>query len=987
MRTTWLFPWIALALVALVAPVPAADGPLAPEASLARFKTPPDLAIDLVLSEPEITQPVFLDFDERGRLWVVEYRQYPAPAGLTLLSKDSFWRAVYDKVPPPPPAGLRGLDRITIHEDTDGDGRPDRHKTFVDGLNIATACARGRGGVFVLNPPYLLFYADRDNDDRPDGDPEVLLEGFGLEDTHSVVNSLRWGPDGWLYAAQGSTVTGRVRRFGSAEEPVHSLGQLIWRYHPETRRYEVFAEGGGNAFGVEIDRKGRIYSGHNGGDTRGFHYVQGGYYRKGFDKHGPLSNPYAFGYFDAMKHAKSARFTHNFVIEEGDNLPPAYRGKLFGIDPLQSHVVLSDVIGDGSTFRTADIGFPVTTDDRWFRPVDIKAGPDGALVVADWYDGQITHTRNYQGQMDRSNGRVYRLRAAGAKPVAPFDLSRKTTDELVDLLRHPNRWHRQVALRLLGDRRDASARPRLRAMAEGGTGQDALEALWGLHLSGGFDDEAAARLLGHADPFVRLWTIRLLGDERRASPTIAEALGRLARDEPAVEVRVQLAATARRLPATDGLPIVGSLIARDEDASDPFQPLLIWWAIEAKADSDREAVLGLFRGPETWSRPIARDAIVGRLMRRLAATGTRKDLLACVDLLRLAPGPDDVRRLMIGFEAAFAGRAVAGLPPELARAMASLPGGSILLGLREGDPKAVDAALAILDDDRADAARRLRCVQVLGEVDRPRAVPALTRLATRSADPTLRGSALVALRRYADPAIGDAVAATLGDLTPDLRAEALELLATRPAWALRLARAVDSGRVDPKSLPPDIVQRLLRHRDPDLIALMKAHFADVRPSTPAELQAEIDRVAAVLRAGPADPRAGEKLFVERCSGCHSLFGKGGRVGPDLTSYRRDDLDAMLLHVVNPSAEIREGYAGVDVSTADGRSLSGVLIDQDPRSITLRGGDGRDVVIPRDLVEEMAAARKSPMPEGLLGNLADDRLRDLFAYLRSSQPPK
>ena len=159
--------------------------------------------------------------------------------------------------------------------------------------------AQGRGGVWVLNPPYLLFYPDRNNDDVPDGDPEVHLQGFGLEDTHSVVNSLRWGPDGWLYAAQGSTVTGHVTRPGldAGKEPVHSMGQLIWRYHPETRRYEVFAEGGGNAFGVEIDAKGRIYSGHNGGDTRGFHYVQGGYYQKGFNKHGPLSNPYAFGYF------------------------------------------------------------------------------------------------------------------------------------------------------------------------------------------------------------------------------------------------------------------------------------------------------------------------------------------------------------------------------------------------------------------------------------------------------------------------------------------------------------------------------------------------------------------------------------------------------------------------------------------------------------------------------------------------------------------
>ena len=267
----------------------------------------------------------------------------PFPAGLKMVSHDGVWRAVYDKVPPPPPHHFRGKDKITIHEDTDGDGVFDRHKTFLDGLNIATAVARGRGGVWVLNPPYLLFYPDRDNDDVPDGDPEVHLQGFGLEDTHSVVNSLLWGPDGWLYAAQGSTVTGHVTRPGleRGKEPVHSMGQLIWRYHPETRRYEVFAEGGGNAFGVEIDAKGRIYSGHNGGDTRGFHYVQGGYYQKGFNKHGPLSNPYAFGYFPAMKHNRVPRFTHTFVIYEADALPERYRGLLFGVAPLLNHVVMS----------------------------------------------------------------------------------------------------------------------------------------------------------------------------------------------------------------------------------------------------------------------------------------------------------------------------------------------------------------------------------------------------------------------------------------------------------------------------------------------------------------------------------------------------------------------------------------------------------------------------------------------------------------------
>src|SRR5439155_378287 len=184
----------------------------------------------------------------------------------------------------------------------------------------------GRGGVWVMNPPYLLFYPDKNQDDVPDGDPEVRLAGFGLEDTHSVANSLRWGPDGWLYGCQGSTVTGNIFVFGPDgkpinAKPVYSQGQNIWRYHPDQRRYEIFAEGGGNAFGLEIDAQGRIFSGHNGGNTRGFHYVQGGYFQKSFGKHGDLSNPFVFGYFEAMASAPLQRFTHTFVIYGGGALP------------------------------------------------------------------------------------------------------------------------------------------------------------------------------------------------------------------------------------------------------------------------------------------------------------------------------------------------------------------------------------------------------------------------------------------------------------------------------------------------------------------------------------------------------------------------------------------------------------------------------------------------------------------------------------------
>ena len=355
--------------------------PVPPEVAVKRFTVADDLALDLVLSEPEIAQPLQMSFDERGRLWLVEYRQYPEPAGLAPVSRDKYLRTVYDAVPAPPPHGTPGRDRITIHEDTDRDGTYDRHTTFVDGLNMATAAAVGDGGVWVLNPPYLLFYPDPDGDDVPDGDPVVHLEGFGLEDSHSLCNSLTWGPDGWLYGAQGSTVTGHVRRPGEPDDAtVHSMGQLIWRYHPETHRYEVFAEGGGNTFGLEIDAKGRIYSGHNGGDTRGFHYVQGGYYLKGFTKHGALSNPYAFGYFPSMAHHSVPRFSHAFLIYEGTALPADYKGQLFGVEPLQGQVVLSEVTPDGSTFATRDLDRPVATDDPWFRPVAIALGPAGRAL-------------------------------------------------------------------------------------------------------------------------------------------------------------------------------------------------------------------------------------------------------------------------------------------------------------------------------------------------------------------------------------------------------------------------------------------------------------------------------------------------------------------------------------------------------------------------------------------------------------------------------
>ncbi|MEW6302929.1 MAG: PVC-type heme-binding CxxCH protein [Verrucomicrobiota bacterium] len=951
--------------------------PLTPEETIKHFKVADGLVMEVVGAEPIIRQPLNLHFDERGRMWVVQYLQYPFPAGLKIIKYDQYIRAVFDKVPPPPPNHFKGADKISIHEDTDGDGFFDQHKEFLSDLNICSSVTTGRGGVWVLNPPYLLFYPDQNRDDIPDGPPVVHLSGFGLEDTHSVASSLNWGPDGWLYGANGSTTTGLVKG-------VRWLGQCIWRYHPETGEFEIFAEGGGNTFSMDFDSKGRAYSGTNHGNTRGMHYPQGGAGIKNWGKHGPLMNPYSFGFFEHMAHKGfEPRFAQSMVIYEGGAIP-RLEGRIIASMSLMNRVMASDLLRDTSTYQTIDLDPLILTDDRWFRPVDTEVGPDGAIYLADWYDSRLTHV-DPRDTWDRVHGRVYRLKAQGAKPMKPFDLAKQSSAELIKVLSHPNEWFRNTAIRLFADRKDKSVIPALKQLVETEKGQLALEAFWALNLSGGFDEAVAVKTLNHPNEKIREWTIRLIGDTKKISPPIASRLVTLARDEKDVQVRSQLASSCERWPGPAVLPIVRELILRNEDVDDRHVPLLIWWAVESKAVSDRQLLLEKLKESALWQAPIFARYITARLGQRYTAERNEQNLRTAAQLLAMAPTPQDVDALVRGMEAGLQGDVVKAVPAELLARVEevwkSRPHNATLIGfaLRLGYEPAGKAALQLVADTKTSAAEKKKYLEMLSERRMESAVPVILDLLRNERNEALRIDLLNALQRFANAEIGRAILELFPKFSARLRATAQTVLASRPDWSLWLLEAVDKTAIKPEQITIATVTAIQNHKVAAADTLIKKHWGRLRQSD-AEKNEKIASVRRLLAKGKGDAAQGRPTFMLICGTCHKLNNEGATIGPELTGYERDNLDFMLPAIIDPSLGVREEYTAFNVTTKDGQQLLGFLDENTPQSITLRDLTNNKIKIAREDVKTLEASHTSVMPDGLLDALNDQQIRDLFAYL-------
>jgi putative membrane-bound dehydrogenase-like protein len=968
-----------IALWSLVITLPASPAGLSPQDSLKQFRVPADLEVRLSASEPQIRQPVNVMFDERGRMWVIQYLQYPAPAGLKPVSVDQYLRTKYDRVPEPPPKGPRGADRVTILEDKDGDGFYESAKDFADGLNLASGMEIGFGGVWVAQAPYLLFYPDKNQDDVPDSDPEVILTGFGMEDAHAVVNSLTWGPDGWLYGGQGSTCTGNVQGQG--------FHQAAWRYHPRARQFEVFSEGGGNTFGLEWDPYGNLLTGTNYNNYVMVHYVQGGYFIKNFTKHGALHNPYTFGYFDHVPHAgwRGGHVTQLGVVYQGGALPEKYNGKWIAPNLLANNIDYHTMTREGSTFVTKFEGEFAGSDDKAFRPVDIVTGPDGAIYVADWCDIRANHVIP-EDTWDRSNGRVYRISAKGAAPQTMRDLSKLSSSELVGLLSHPNDWYARMSRRILSERRDTGVHAPLRKLIEGNEGRIGLQALWALHVSGALDDRLSEQLLDHADEHVRAWTVRLLGDEKRAAASVGSALRRLAASEKSAVVRSQLASSAKRLPAQDGLSIVRALLLRGEDAGDRYIPLLLWWAIENKATSDREEVLSLFDSPEAWASPLVRKHILERVARRYAAERSKENLEACAKLLAAAPDEEALSRLIAGMDKGLEGSGGVDVPASLLREVRKVwdrrevSGGIevVRLSLRLNIAEAESQALRLVQDRRLPRADRVSLIEGLGQTASAGAEPALLALLDDK-DVEVQAASIAALQRFPDSEVASRVLARYPWAQPKVQSAAWALLSSRVKWSTLLLDRVESGQIEKIRVPVDAARRITFHGDDALAARVAKLWPAVNPETAKQKQDDIARVRQVLSEGVGDAAKGKVTFTRLCSQCHRLFGEGQSIGPDLAGADRGNVDSMLNSIIDPNASIRPEFATWTLKTKDRRVLDGPIVGATPEAVMIEDG-GTRVTVPRSQIERLEESPVSRMPEKLLDGLGDDDLRDFFAYL-------
>jgi putative membrane-bound dehydrogenase-like protein len=963
---------------------PAATPALHPDEAQKKFTVPPGFEVRLFAAEPDVINPVAMTWDDRGRLWVVELYEYPLGA----------------------PAGAKPRDRVKILEDTTGDGRADKVTVFADGLNLATGILLGYGGAFVGQAPHLLFMEDTDGDDVADK-TTIAMTGFGLEDRHELLNGFTWGPDGWLYMTHGVFTHSKVKNPDDPDDDGVIMNAAVARWHPRTKKFENFADGTSNPWGVDFDRFGNAFVSACVIDHL-FHMAPGGIYVR---QAGSPAHPYGYQLLPSIVDHRHFRAAYAGVqIYQGDQYPEEFQGMVFMGNIHDNSVHQDRLERNGSSFKASFVQDFVRANDGWFRPVSVQTGPDGALWLMDWHDKYPCY-QNAQADpegVNRTHGRIWRVVYTGDKPGAPvpprppnLNLGQLRTSELIRLLEHRNSWHRRTAQRILSERRDPQSQPALERMLRESPSLDArLASLWTLHSSGLLTGATLDRHASDRNAAIRTWVARLTGERANPSEQALHRLETLAQDrDPSVRLAV---ATAARQYASSSLTvntpvppqlaqantgqILAALVEASATATDPVIPFMIWMAAEPKLMLHTESGLNWFAENGAQTMPLS-GQLVRKFMRRICDSRDTAKLNQAVQFIdRIGQrAPSLAVAALDGLLEGQKGKAL--LPsiptsPILARLGSSthseLVNRAQQLGTLWGDPAAFQGLLRRINETSSPTEERIKAIQVARQLRNDAARDAMFQAVSAENPDPLIVESIRALGEIGGDAVPAKLIARWNQFSASARNAASQVLASRPAWALEFLTAVEASTISPGELPVTVIRSLAQNQDETIRERARQAIGRIREPDADKTQLIAEKRKVVLE-GPIDFKAGYEITKQACLICHKLHGEGSEVGPDLTGVGRSTLDALLAHVIDPNQIIGKGYENVEIETKDGRSVGGRLIEDTDNHVKILSVGAREETIARSDIDSLRITENSVMPEGL-EQMPDADFRNMIWYI-------
>jgi putative membrane-bound dehydrogenase-like protein len=952
----------------------------------AEFLTPDEAAENMTLlegfnvtawaGEPQITTPMAFAWDDRGRLWVAENNDYE--------TRGTGFSAA-------------GNSRILILEDTNRDGYADSRKVFLEGIAFPAAIAIGYDGLFLGAPPNLLFVPfDEEDSDKADIDNiDVLLTGWGIDDRHETINSLHWGPDGWLYGLHGIFTHSKVgkpkpgiQRVYTHNDPFpDSLDDLldgegielnggVWRYHPLKDRFEVVAHGLSNPWGIDHDAKGQLFATacvipHL------WHIVPGGaYHRQG----GSHFNPYVYEDIKTIADHRHRSAHGGASIYLSDAFPENHFGRIFMAN-IHEHAVLSDILERSGSGFTASHGddFALANNAAWVG-FSTEIGPDGGLYILDWHDRDICGT----SVQNEDTGRIFKImpeQSLAEEWEGRYqDVSEMKDDQLVTFQTKNSAWHARRARVNLQYRAskgilDEGIHEKLHAMFQNESNPDwRLRAMWTLHVTEGFSEDDLIDAMDDGDEYIRSWAIQLLAEDFSPPQAALSKFTQMAENDESPVVRLYLASLLQRLDHDLRWDIAEHLMLWSEDSDDHNIPNILWLGFEPLVELNPERALSLAGQSEipAIARFAARRAVDADAFETLVdAIGNR---------------PQRQISFLEGLRDGLEGRRSDLSPPpnwsgvyDQLRQSDEARVASLALDVAQqfGDADASLQFLAILRDSDAPPEQRREALRVLAEEQYPEVIDDIPGLLD---DPAMRIAAIRAVAGFNDAQLGNMLLERYTGFNNAEKNETIRAMASRPVYGRLLTGALEDGEIPKRDVPVDVARQLQR--------VVGVGFVDVWGPIADDLTdeerayAEYSELLTEEAIANADARRGRVVYQRTCGPCHKMYGEGGEIGPDLTGSNRHNVDYILRMVINPNEVIADAYRLVVITMRDGRTWSGNVVSESERQLTLRTVGLDEVVINKSDIQTREDTEVSLMPPRLFDTLSDDEVLDLVKYLQT-----